>query len=190
MYHDANKPTGDRRSSFGVPPGWEENPTAWPKRVRLIVLASVGLLVAGYLTLYQLGFIERVWDPFSPNGSREMLHLMELVPDAALGALAYLTEILLSLVGGEDRWRTAPWTVLAFGFVILSGALVSVALVLIQPLVVGAWCTLCLTSAAISFLIFGLGIDEPRAALQHLLRVRGLGGSVWRAFWGDGKRDA
>jgi hypothetical protein len=32
-----------------VPPGWEENPTAWAKRIRLVVLASVGLCMASYL---------------------------------------------------------------------------------------------------------------------------------------------
>ncbi len=186
MDHRTNGRTADRTT----PPGWDENPTAWPKRIRLIVLASVGLLVAGYLTLYQLGFIERVWDPFFPDGSRKVLHLMEPLPDAALGALAYLAEILLSLIGGEDRWRTAPWTVLAFGFVILSGALVSVALVLIQPLVVGAWCTLCLVSAGLSFVIFWLGMDEPRAALQHLNRVRRKGGSAWQALWGGEEHGA
>jgi hypothetical protein len=32
-----------------VPPGREENPTAWAKLKRLVVLASVGLCVAAYL---------------------------------------------------------------------------------------------------------------------------------------------
>lgn len=181
MDHHENKLAGDR----SIPPGWDENPTAWPKRIRLIVLASVGLFVAGYLTLYQIGIIESVWDPFFH--SEPVLTLLEPFPDAALGVLAYGTEIALSLIGGEDRWRSAPWTVLALGFVILMGAIVSIVLVLIQPLVVGAWCTLCLFSAAISFVIFGLGVNEPRAALQYLKRVRG---SVWRAIWGKEKPNA
>jgi hypothetical protein len=167
-----------------VPPGWRENPTAWPKRIRLIVLALVGLCVASYLTLYQLGIISDIWDPFFPNGSPEVLRLLEPLPDAALGALAFLTEIVLSLIGGEDRWRSAPWTVLALGFVIVCGAAVSVGLVIVQPVVVDAWCTLCLASAAVSFAIFGLGVKEPLAALQHLKRVRDSGGSIWRALWG------
>ncbi len=104
-----------------VPPGWDENPTAWVKRTRLVALAFVGLCVASYLTLYQLGVLTEVWDPFFPDGSPKVLHLLEPLPDAALGALAYLTEIVLSLIGGEDRWRTAPWTVLALGFVIFCG---------------------------------------------------------------------
>lgn len=170
-----------------IPTGWNENPTSWPKRIRLVAIAFIGFLVAGYLTLYQLGVFESVWDPFFR--SEPVLTLLEPIPDAAAGALAYLTEILLSLIGGEDRWHSAPWTVLALGFVILSGALVSVALVLIQPLVVGAWCTLCLVSAAISFAIFFLGINEPRAALQYLSRVRARGDSVWKALWGTEEHD-
>ena len=167
-----------------VPPGWEENPTAWAKRIRLVVLASVGLCVASYLTLYQLGVLTEVWDPFFPDGSPKVLHLLEPLPDAALGVLAYLTEIVLSLIGGEDRWRTAPWTVLALGFVIFCGAAVSVVLLIVQPVVVGAWCTLCLVSAFVSFAIFGWGVDEPLAALQYLRGVRAREGSSWSALWG------
>jgi len=129
-----------------VPPGWNENPTAWPKRMRLIILAFVGFCIASYLTLYQLGVFTEVWDPFFPGGSPKVLHLMEPLPDAALGALAYLTEVILSLIGGENRWRTAPWTVLALGLVIVCGALV-----IVQPVVAGAWCALCLVSTLVLF---------------------------------------
>jgi hypothetical protein len=144
-----------------IPSGWEENPSAWAKRIRLVVLASVGLCVASYLTLYQLGVLTEVWDPFFPHGSPKVLHLLEPLPDAALGALVYLTEILLSLIGGEDRWRSAPWTVLALGFVIFCAAAVSVVLLVVQPVV-----------------------DEPLAALQYLRGVRAKGGSTWSALWG------
>ncbi len=167
-----------------VSPGWEDNPTAWPKRIRLILLALGGLCVASYLTLYQLGVLESVWDPFFPAGSSEVLHMVEPLPDAALGASAYVTEIALSLIGGDDSWRTAPWTVLALGFVIACGAVVSALLVVVQAFVVGAWCTLCLASAFVSFAIFGWGVDEPLAALQYLRGVRDKGGSTRSALWG------
>jgi hypothetical protein len=77
-----------------------------------------------------------------------------------------------------------PWTVLAFGVVILSGALVSVLLILMQAFLVGAWCTLCLASAAISLAIFDLGYEEPLAGLRYLRQVRDSGRSAWRALWG------
>jgi uncharacterized membrane protein len=70
------------------------------------------------------------------------------------------------------------------GAVIVSGAIVSVALIVIQPAAVGAWCSLCLCSAALSLAIFVLGMEEPLAGVRHLARVRASGGSVWSALWG------
>jgi hypothetical protein len=172
----------DHRS---VPPGWDENPTAWPKRIGLAGLASVGFIIALYLSLFQLGLIESVWDPFFES-PKVLEHLGW--PDAIPGVLAYGGEVVLSLVGDKNRWRTAPWTVIAFGMIIFPGAAVSTVLMMAQPLAVDAWCTLCLVSALISFIICGWGADEPLAALQHLKRVKNSGGSVWRAFWGPGAK--
>ncbi len=176
-----------------TPPGFDVNPTAWPRRIILAVLAFVGLCVSVYLTLFQLGIIQHAWDPFFR--SRRVLTFLG-VPDAALGALAYATEMVLLSIGGRERWRTMPWTVLALGVVILSGAVVSVLLVLMQAFLVDAWCTLCLSSAALSLAIFGLGYDEPLAGIRYLMGVRGSGGSPWRALWGmeacgkGGRKDA
>jgi hypothetical protein len=166
------------------PPGFSSNPTEWSRRIPIVVLAFAGLCLSVYLTLFQVDVLSGVWDPFFQ--STKVLEYLG-VPDAALGALAYATEIILSLIGGRQKWRTVPWTVLAFGIVILSGALVSVLLILMQAFLVGAWCTLCLASAAISFAIFILGYREPLAGLRYLRRVRGSGGSVWRALWGRGE---
>ena len=168
-----------------VPPGWNDNPTAWPKRIGLACLALLGLLVAGYLTLYQVHVFGSVWDPWFDSPT--VLHLTAPFPDASLGVLAYGTEIVLSFVGGRVRWRTAPWATVGFGAVIFSGAGISIMLMIIQPLLAGAWCTLCLSSAVISLILCAWGADEPLAALQHLKRVRRTGGSVWRAFWGREK---
>jgi uncharacterized membrane protein len=174
--------------SADAPPGWDENPTAWPKRRRIAVLAFAGLCVSTYLTLYQLDVISTVWDPFFAHGSVAVLGWTHPFPDAALGVLAYAAELALSFIGGPDRWRTLPWTVIAFGAVILAGAMTSVALVIIQPVAVGDWCSLCLSSTALSLVIFWLGVGEPLAGLQHLARVRSTGGSVWRALWGRPER--
>jgi Vitamin K epoxide reductase family len=163
------------------PPGFSSNPTRWSRRILIIALAFAGLCVSVYLTLFQINILRSVWDPFFQ--SPKVLEYLG-IPDAALGALAYATEIVLSLIGGRQKWRTMPWTVLAFGVVILSGALVSVLLILMQVFLVGAWCTLCLASAAISLAIFILGYEEPLAGLRYLRQVRDSGGSAWRAFLG------
>lgn len=164
-----------------IPPGFDENPTAWRRRLFLAALALAGFCVSVYLTLFQIEVLSGVWDPFFR--SPKVLTFLGF-PDAALGALAYATEIVLLSIGGNERWRTMPWTVLALGVVILLGAIVSVLLILMQVLLVDAWCTLCLVSAAISLAIFGFGYDEPLAGLRHLRGVRASGGSLWRALWG------
>lgn len=173
-----------------VPPGFDENPTAWPKRLRLAALAGAGLTVALYLTLYQVGAVATVWDPaFGRASSRDVLDLTSPFPDAALGVAAYAAEAALSFFGGADRWRTLPWAALAFGAVIVAGAFASVGLIVVQAVVVGSWCALCLASAAISFALCALGIDEGRAAWQHVARVRSRGVALWPALLGrDGTR--
>jgi hypothetical protein len=141
-----------------TPPGFDRNPTAWPRRILLLALAFAGLCVSVYLALFQIEVISSVWDPFFR--SPEVLTFLGF-PDASLGALAYATEVILLSIGGRERWRTMPWTVLALGVVIVS--------------------------AAISLAIFGLGYDEPLAGLRFLGRVRGSGGSAWHALWGMDK---
>lgn len=165
--------------------GSGKNPAAWSRRLLLMALALAGFGVSVYLTLFQVGVIGGVWDPFFRS---EAVLTYLGIPDAALGALAYATEVVLLSIGGSERWRTMPWTVLVLGGVILSGAVVSVLLILMQAFLVGAWCTLCLASAAVSFAIFGLGYDEPLAGLRYLGRVRDSGGSVWQAALGEGRR--
>src|SRR3546814_1230480 len=46
---------------------WSYNPSAWTQRLPIIFLALIGLLVARYLTAYQLGQISGVWEPFFPG---------------------------------------------------------------------------------------------------------------------------
>jgi hypothetical protein len=165
-----------------VPPGWDHNPTSVRRRVLLAALALAGLAVASYLTLFQLDIVGDVWDPFFD--SRAVLVLTAPVPDALAGVAAYAAELVLLAVGGRDRWRSLPWACLALGLTLAVGAVVSFALIVIQPTVAGAWCTLCLASAALSLALFALGIGEARAAWQHIVRAREHGVGVGDAVWG------
>lgn len=171
-----------------IPPGWDYNPASWSERLPIIGLALVGSCIAGYLALYQWRIIPRVWDPFFPGGSTKILNssISRLlpIPDAALGALAYLADAVSGAIGGRARWRTKPWIVIAFGIAVGPLGAVSVMLVVLQPVLFNAWCTLCLASAFISLVMIGPAMDELLASLQHLRRVKHSGASVWRAFWG------
>jgi uncharacterized membrane protein len=148
------------------------NPSVWSKRGRVLGLAAAGLAIAGYLTSYQLGIIASVWDPFFGVGSERVLHsaLSRLlpVPDALLGAVGYLADLVLTAVGGSDRARTRPWIVLLLGVVVTTMAVGSGILVFVQILVLRAFCTLCLVSAGLSFAIFVFAWEEVAASLEGI----------------------
>jgi predicted LPLAT superfamily acyltransferase len=57
-------------------------------------------------------------------------------------------------------------------------------LVIFQPVLVGAWCTLCIVTAIISVFMISPALDEMLASLQYLKRVKQQGLSTWEAFWG------
>lgn len=170
-----------------VPPGWDSNPSAWRERIPIIVLAVVGVAISSYLSLFQFGVTETVWEPFFGSGSREILsskvsHVLP-VPDAALGAFSYLLDAVTGAIGGRERWRTRPWIVVIFGLAVGPLGAVSILLVILQPVLYGTWCTLCLLSAVVSLAMIGPALDEMLASLQYLRVVADTDDSVWRAFW-------
>lgn len=106
------------------------------------------------------------------------------VPDAALGAFGYLIDAVGGAIGGKRRWKTMPWIVVFFGIAVGPLGLVSVMLVVFQPVLFDAWCTLCLVTAFISVVMIGPSMDEVLASLQFLKRAKEARKSMWRAFWG------
>jgi branched-subunit amino acid ABC-type transport system permease component len=133
------------------------------------MLAGTGFAVALYLALYQLHVYDTVWDPWLDSPA--VLGLTEPVPDAMAGVLAYGAELILLALGGPERWRTHPYVCLALGAILVCGAVASIALIIVQPTVAGAWCLLCLVSAGLSLALFALGSEEARAAWQHVRRT-------------------
>jgi nucleoside-diphosphate-sugar epimerase/uncharacterized membrane protein len=183
-------------SGPALPPGWDYNPSSWTQRLPIIGLAVIGLLISRYLAAYQLEHVQSVWEPFfagSPdpkNGTEEII-TSEVsrawpVPDAAVGALTYALEILTGIIGSTRRWRTMPWLVLLFGLMIVPLGVVSITFIVIQPIVIGTWCTLCLIAAAAMLIQIPYSLDEMLATLQFLRRRQRAGRKVARILlFGD-----
>jgi hypothetical protein len=93
----------------------------------------------------------------------------------------------MGFMGSPSRWRTMPWMVAVFGILVIPLGLVHIFLVISQPLVVGAWCTLCLLAAAIMLPMIPLETDEVIAMGQHMVRAKRRGDSLWKVFWKGGK---
>lgn len=174
-------------SDTDVPPGWQLNPSTWGQRLPIATAAMVGFVIATYLALFQYGVIDTVWEPFFGDGSRVILEsdLSRVlpVPDAALGAGGYLLDAVAGVLYGASRWRTAPWVVVVFAVAVGPLGLISILLVIAQPVLYGTFCTLCLVTAVISLAMIPPAVDEALASLQELRRVKESGGSVWSAFW-------
>lgn len=171
-----------------IPPGWVKNPSAWPERLPIVGLALVGFGIAAYLTAFQYDLVDTVWEPFFGDGSRTVLDsdLSRVLPvsDGALGALGYVLDAATGVIGGTRRWRTMPWIVILFGIFVGPLGAISVLLVIAQPVLYDSYCTLCLSTAAISLIMIPPAVDEVLASLQEVRRVRQAGGNWLRFFWG------
>jgi hypothetical protein len=174
-----------------VPPGWSYNPSSWSQRIPVIFLAWLGFFIARYMGAFQLEYIDTVWDPFFGEGTRKVLTSQVSksfpVSDATLGAFSYLLDVLFGYAGGINRWRTMPWVVIIFGILIIPLGVVSITLIILQPIAVGHWCTLCLTSAVISMIMIPFTIDEVVATLQLMkYEKKNRNRSYWNTLWFGG----
>ena len=138
------------------------------------ILSIVGVLVAGYLAACQLGRFGTVWDPiFGSAASEKVLHSWVSrslpIPDAALGLAGYCGELILSLTlrFTERQGRLHVWLLALYRVVAVGMAAGGLFLVLVQAISVNSFCTLCLLSAMISWVLAvlalaGLGSNRRR----------------------------
>ncbi|TYP66305.1 vitamin K epoxide reductase family protein [Stutzerimonas stutzeri] len=178
-----------------VPPGWDYNPSTWLQRLPIAILALIGVLLARYLTAYQLGHTANAWDPFfsapstgpAENGT-ETIITSDMsrawpVSDAGVGVLAYMIELTMAVMGDARRWRTMPWMVAAFGVVVVPLGVVSIFFIIAQPIVIGTWCTLCLMQALAMLVMMPYALDELVAMGQFLKDAKRRNKPMWRTFF-------
>jgi len=179
-----------------VPPGWSYTPASWLQRLPIGVLAVIGFLIARILGAYQLGHIDNVWEPFFA-GSGDMKGVMNgtetiitsdmsrawPIADGALGGIVYMGELVMVWMAGKTRWRTMPWMILALAILILPLGVVSIYFVIIQPIAIGTWCTLCLIAALAMAVMIPYSLNEFVAMGQFLVWSRKQGKPFWRTFW-------
>lgn len=179
-----------------TPLGWDNNPSSWLQRGPVIALALVGFFLSRYMAAYQLGHIDGLWDPLftgvgagaaNLTGSEAVTtsDVSESFPvsDAGLGAIVYALEVLLGLMGSTQRWRTQPWVVASFGVLIVPLGVVSITFIIIQPILIGTWCLLCLIAAALMLMQIAYAFNEFVATGQFLLRRKRSGAPVLKVFF-------
>jgi hypothetical protein len=178
-----------------VPPGWTYSPSTWLQRLPIIALGFFGFLIARYLAAYQFGQIGAVWEPFFSGGNgkngAEFIITSDVsrawpIADAGLGATSYMIEALMGAMGTATRWRTMPWMVTFFFILVVPLGGVSIFFIIIQPIMIGTYCTLCLIAAAAMLLMIPLTLDEVVAMGQYMLRSVRAGRPFWRTFFQGG----
>jgi len=190
---DAMLPPFDR--SHDNPPGWHYNPSSWPARVPIAIVAFFAGVAALHLALYQFGVTRSVWDPvFGSMGSRRVLFspisALFHSRDAVLGAVAYFAESITSLIGGTRRYERMPWMVFLFGCTCMPFTFVALTLLFAMPAIVHSWCFLCIVASALSAVLTPFAWDEIWAAVLAIRRMRRRGASFWAAFSGRAARGA
>jgi|SRR5579862_511518 len=176
--------------SYDCPKGWSYNPSAWKHRIPTIGLAMLCWFFARYMASYQLGYISEILDPFFADGTLRVVtsNVSRAFPisDAGLGALFYSLEALLGWQGDERRWQTMPWVVFAYAFLVVPGGIISIIMIILQPVVAGAWCTWYLATALCMLLMIVLTAGELVASWQFVKESCQRGVSFSHVFWKGG----
>jgi hypothetical protein len=176
-----------------IPPGWSYNPSSWLQRAPIIVLGWIGFFASRYLAAYQLGYIDHAWDPFFAEGTKMVLtsKVSKSFPisDGGLGNVAYTIEVLMGYMGMSNRWRTMPWMVAFFGILVIPLGIVSIVLIILQPVSVGFWCSVCLLTGIAMIIMIPLTVDEVVAMIQFLVKTTKNGNPFWRTFGMGGTID-
>jgi hypothetical protein len=143
------------------------------------------------MAAYQLGYLNEIWDPVFNNGTLKVITsaISNAFPisDAGLGAAAYTIETLMGCKGGSKRWYTMPWLVIMFGILVIPVGLISVILIMLQPIMIGYWCFWCLLTALCMLIMIALTVDEVMAVLQFLMQTTRDGRPFWKTFWKGGE---
>lgn len=175
-----------------TPPGWSYCPSTYLQRMPIIVMGAIGLVLSRVLTAYQLGHIDGAWEPFFDvpgvlNGTESIItsDMSKAWPvaDGGVGTMIYMIEILMGAMGGRARWRTMPWMVLLFGIIVVPLGVVSIYFIIMQPIAIGTYCTLCLAAGLAMLIMIPYSLDELVAMGQFLVLNRRRGRPVWSAFF-------
>jgi hypothetical protein len=89
-------------------------------------------------------------------------------------------------MGSAGRWRMMPWMVTFFFILVVPLGGVSIFFIIIQPIIIGTYCTLCLIAALAMLIMIPLALDEVVAMGQYVLRSVRAGRPFWSTFFRGG----
>lgn len=147
-----------RQRVLSLREGMPARPLSW----FIPILAILGLGVALYLAYVEITHVEAVCGPVGECNQVQSSQYAQIagIPVAVLGALSYVTILML---WGVQRLASPRWADLAFRALILLslfGVLFSIYLTLLELFVIDAVCAWCLSSAVITTVIMLLVVTK------------------------------
>ena len=135
-------------------------------RMAIAMLSLIGLIISAYLSLYKLGYLGFIQ---CTTGGCETVQSSRYafffgIPVALWGVGAYLTLLVLALIGLQPGWEGKRWVGVALFGASAVGVLFTAYLTYLEAYVIHAWCQWCLVSAALVTLIFLASIPGLRTA--------------------------
>jgi uncharacterized membrane protein len=129
----------------------------------ILAFCLLGLGVAVYLAYVEVTPVEPVCGPVGDCVAvqhSKYAQLFGLIPIGVLGVVGYLCILIVWVWKRLGRWRAAELAPVAFLGLTLFGTLFSIYLTSLEPFVVGATCSWCLTSA-VSMTLLLLLVARP-----------------------------
>lgn len=135
-------------------------------RMAIAVLALIGLMIATYLSMYKLGYLGVIQCTIGGCEKVQTSRFAEFLgmPVSLWGMGAYVTLLVLSVLGIQPRFQGERWVALALFAVSAVGVMFSGYLTFLEAFVIHAWCQWCVISAILVTLIFLLSIPGLRQA--------------------------
>ena len=131
------------------------------KRLRqiMLVLATIGLLVSIYMTIYKFSGNEAMCIGSGGCSEVNSSRYSEIngIPVAILGILGYAAILALLFLERRPGFFQENGTMLQFG-VSLLGFLFTLYLIYVEVALIGAYCPFCLTSQAVMTVIFIISV--------------------------------
>lgn len=135
-------------------------------RMGIAVLSLLGLFVALYLSMYKWGMMGPI--QCSVGGCETVQNspwsILFGQPVAVWGLGAYVTLLVISVLGLQPRFTDARWVALALFGISGVGVLFSAYLTYLEAAVIHAWCQWCVISAILITLIFLLSVPGLKRA--------------------------
>ena len=131
-----------------------------------------GTIAHGFLTLSLAS--KFAYDCTSPAPGQDM------AINYGFNKLRFLSPVK---AGSRLRGRTMPWMVALFGIVVGPLGVISIYFIIIQPIAIGTYCTICLMAALAMLIMIPFSLDEIVAMVQFMVWNTRRGRPFWRAFF-------